>query len=201
MRALCLLMADVAGRGAPRGTEGMCSQTWLRRNKRDNGARGEAAPLGTEGCNPAARLLRLGRRGTILRRGRSERDEGVFCLKSTLDALPAVFDDDGVTRGIVQATALEVEDLTRSGGRFADGFDGGGATLGVILLDVEEVLPACGALIGFLAAEGHVEDASRLVGASQGCHILLSEVVFQGWIGDRQCRRHASLHLYRFDGR
>ena len=72
-------MADIAGRGAPRGTEGMCSQTWLRQEQtgqggsgRDCSARyegeqscGEAAPLGTKGDNPAARPLRLVRRGVL----------------------------------------------------------------------------------------------------------------------------------------
>ena len=138
---------------------------------------------GTTGLG--ARLLRLGRRRTILQRGCSAWDEGVFCLKSTLDALPAVFDDDGVTGGIVQATAMEVEDLTWSGGRFADSFDGGGASFGVILLDVEEVLPTIGALIGFLAAKWHVEGASLLGRASQSFKILFAETKFQRRIGDR----------------
>ena len=64
---------------APRGTEGMCSQTWLRQRQtgrggsgrdcaaRDEGGQycGEAALLGTKGDNPAARPLHLVRRGVL----------------------------------------------------------------------------------------------------------------------------------------
>ena len=72
-------MADVAGRGALRGTEGSSSQTWLRRKQTGQGGSGRdcstwdegvqscggAALLGTEGRNPAAGLRCLVRRGVL----------------------------------------------------------------------------------------------------------------------------------------